>query len=163
MGGRWPQPAAFAGCGDPGAIRASSLGGIVLSFWLGLLAPADGSVHPSWVTADHVLSTHEAWSRCDNLSACKMCSPGPLFTVTQLFPMEDAVSALSKPAMGKLKRQNEALSRKCPDPSPCCPNGALLTPSQAATPAANARRGVPHCMGRSYPERCVPLTERPWV
>lgn len=132
-----------------------------LSAWVSWLQLIGVFIPPGWQL--NVLSTHEAGSCCDNLSACSKCSPGPLSTVTQLFPMEDAVPALSKPVTGRPKRQSEALSRKCADPSPCCPTEALLTPSQAATPAANARRGVPHCMGRSYPQICVLLTETLWV
>lgn len=99
------------------------------AFCPGLLPPADWSVHPSWVTADIVLNTDGARSRCDNLSACTMCSLGPLSTVTQLFPMEDAVPALSKAGMGRPKRQSEALSRKCALPSACCTTFSGSSPS----------------------------------
>lgn len=146
MGDRQRQPAAFLGCRDPGAIHASSSSGMVLSFCLSLLTSDDGSTHP-WVTADNVLSPQESQSRCDNLRARNMNSPGLLSTVTQLFPTEDALPASSKPVTGRPKRQSETLSRTCPDPSPHCPTGALLAPSQAAATAANARRGVSSCIG----------------
>lgn len=60
---------------DPGAVHTSRLGGMVLSFCQDLLVPDEWSCQ---VTADNVLSAHEAPACCDNLSACNMCLPGPL-------------------------------------------------------------------------------------
>lgn len=99
---------------EPGAVCARSPGGTVLSFCWDLLVPDEWRIYHSWVTADDVLSAHEAPSCCDNLSACNMCLPGPLSTMTQLFPMEIQVPPLAKPVTGRARGRMKHSAEEAP-------------------------------------------------